>query len=330
MNLPYPRVQNARTKNTARRTFRPSHPFLSLQSAVVLSLAIISSLIFVDTSATLAAPTAQEIPSAPILVSPVTGITATGASAPPLGLPTLRWEQTPGATQYTVEVSTSAGFADPVIAAETYATSYTPTIALPDGEYFWRVKARRTFEWGPYSEIRTFVKEWSNGGKIVPLLNSPENNSERIAFNNDDFSWTPVAGAASYQLEIATDDSFSTPEYTAQSIRNQHTPTKRLENNVFFWRVTPIDRQGNFGHPSETRSFKFFWNVAPKLLGPETDIDAPFLPKFEWTAVEGAKEYRMDLATDEEFSSIVGTCTCYNTDFIPTENLETTTSTTGA
>ena len=322
MNLLIPRVLNAHTKSAESEILRKSR-FNSYLSLVLTSIfAITFGLIFADTADVHAAPTMQETPGAPLLVSPPTGITATGASSPPLGLPTLRWERTPGANQYTIEISASAGFADPAIEAVTYATSYTPIFALPDGEYFWRVKARAAFVWGPYSEIRSFVKDWSDNGTIVPLLNSPENNGERIAFNNDDFSWTHVAGAGSYLLEIATDETFSTSEYTATSIRNQHAPTKRLENNVYHWRVTPIDHQGNFGQPSETWSFKFFWNVAPKLLGPETDIDAPFLPKFEWTAVEGAKEYRMDLATDKEFSSIVDTCVCFNTDFIPTENLE--------
>ena len=321
MNLSFPLLQN--THNQSRAIILPCKSNFVFHTSLLIAIAfaIISSLAYTN-RASASASRAEGTPGAPILISPATGITSTGATSPPLGLPTLRWEKTPGAKQYTIEVSASAGFAEPVIATVTHATSYTPIIALPDGEYYWRVKARETLEWGPYSEIRSFVKDWSDNGNIVPLLLSPEANSERIAFNNKDFSWTPVAGAGSYLLEIATDETFSTPEYTGVTVRNQHTPTERLENNVYYWRVTPIDHQGNFGRPSEIRSFKFFWNVAPKLLGPETGLETPFLPKFEWTAVEGAKEYRMDLATDKEFSSIIGTCVCYNTDFIPTQNLE--------
>lgn len=79
---------------------------------------------------------AQTIPQVPFLLEPIDGAQTTGESDAPLGVPKLAWQPVPEATQYRVQVSASAGFADPVVNQTTYATTYTPLNALPDGEYF--------------------------------------------------------------------------------------------------------------------------------------------------------------------------------------------------
>lgn len=96
-------------------------------------------------------PSVEAPSQAPVLLSPADGATATGATQPPVGVPTLRWSAVAGATKYHVQVSASAGFADPIVEQDTYATTYTPAVALADGTYYWRVKAGAgtVVEWGP-------------------------------------------------------------------------------------------------------------------------------------------------------------------------------------
>lgn len=113
---------------------------------------------------------------------------------------------------------------------------------------------------------------------------SPPEGAQRAAFTNDDFIWLPIFGAAMYKFEISTDPSFSNIVYSAQTIKAQHTPTKRLPNSLYYWRVTPIDNQGHFGTPSAVRSFNFNWVIAPQLLSPAADADLAFVPSFAWTA----------------------------------------------
>ena len=85
---------------------------------------------------------AEEAPLAepPTLLSPPDGARTTGASDPPIGLPTLRWAPVPGATRYHVQLSPSAGFANLLVDQDTYAAAYSPGTALADGTYYWRVK----------------------------------------------------------------------------------------------------------------------------------------------------------------------------------------------
>jgi hypothetical protein len=256
----------------------------------------------------------------PVLIAPEHSALTTGATHPPLGVPQLAWAPVADATRYQVEISTSAGFASTVVNATTVATTFTPDIALADGDYFWRVKAGQRTTWGPYSEVRFFSKSWSAQGTILPQLLSPPEGSERRAFDHDDFSWTPVSGAASYLLEVSTDPSFASVVYSATTIKAHHTPTKRLASNLYYWRVTPTDARNNRGQPSQTGSFTFTWNVAPQLLAPEHNIDTPYLPSFSWTAVEAAQSYQLEISTQPDLSAATAYQTA-NTDFTPTKAL---------
>ncbi|MEZ4864554.1 MAG: hypothetical protein R3C14_24780 [Caldilineaceae bacterium] len=267
------------------------------------------------------APTGEELaPVAPTLLAPAPNAVTTGVTDPPLGVPQLNWQPVANATQYGVEVSSSSGFAELVANVTTYATSYTPERALADGEYYWRVRAREKLLWGPYSEVRTFTKAWSAGGALVPELLAPPAGATRPAFTNADFSWQPVVGAATYLFEISADAAFSNVLYAASTLAPHHTPTQRLANNVYYWRVTPVDYRGNRGTASAVNSFQFSWDTPPQLLTPEHDVDLPFVPRFAWRAVEAAASYRLEISTQPDF----GAATVYvtpNTEYTPVEAL---------
>lgn len=275
--------------------------YVTATALVLLSLLLQPFSVFARASA---APRLDELAiDAPVLRAPQANAITTGANHPPLGVPKLEWEAVATAQKYGVEVSSSVGFAALTVNATSYGTTYTPQIALADGEYFWRVRAHDGKNWGPYSEVRSFVKDWSDDGNILVELISPPENAERIAFTNDDFTWQPLSGAAMYKFEISSDPSFSNVVYTEETIKAQHTPTKRLPNNLYYWRVTPIDNRNHFGAPSAVRSFRFNWNIAPQLLAPSSDADMAFVPRFSWTAVEAARKYELQISTQPDFGS---------------------------
>jgi len=263
---------------------------------------------------------------APAAVAPANGAVTTGgdvvsgATNPPLGVPTLAWTPIRGAIQYQVEISESPGFVTFAVNKATFAYTYTPEIALKDIDYFWRVKAFDGKTWSPYSAVSTFTKDWSNQGTNVPHLLSPLPQATRSTFTENDFSWTPVVGAATYLIEITTDPTFSNIVYSKTTLKTQHTPDTRLQNNLYYWRVTPIDHQGHFGKASAVQLFTFNWNVAPQLLTPAAEVELKYVPRFTWTAVEATKIYQLQISTDKDFSSL----TTYNTpstDYTPIKPL---------
>ncbi len=261
-------------------------------------------------------PTAEP----PTLLSPLDGAVTSGVTHPPIGLPILRWAPVTGATRYHIQLSTSAGFASTVVDFDTYATAYVPSTALADGTYYWRVKAFISPTWGAYSDVWAFTKAWNADG-LLPELISPEEGAERASFGPEDFTWTPVAGAAHYRFEISPDPTFSSIVYNALTVQPQHTPVSRLANSTYYWRVTPIDRRGNVGAASATGSFTFNWNLAPALLAPANNIDVQFLPRFSWTAVEAARDYRLEISTQPDFSTSLSAYTTDQTDYTPDRNL---------
>lgn len=301
-------------------------PLLSRQPfSVVVTTLVLCSLLLQPLSLfakPVAGKLAEELAlTAPTLKAPAPNAKTTGVTYPPVGVPKLEWEPVAGAQKYGVEVSTSVGFAVLLVTSDSYGTTYTPQKALADGEYFWRVRAYDGKNWGPYSEIRSFIKDWSDDGKLRVELVSPPEGAQRAAFTNDDFIWLPISGAAMYNFEISTDPSFSNVVYTDKTIKAQHTPIKRLPNNLYYWRVTPIDNQNHFGMPSAVRSFNFAWDIAPQLLSPAADADLAFVPSFAWTAVEAARKYELQISSNPNDFSLASFYQTTNTEYTPEKAL---------
>lgn len=270
-------------------------------------------------SAQVSWPESQTVtPEPPLLLLPTDGAITTGISDPPLGIPTLSWQAVTDATKYQIQISVSSGFATTVVSTETDNGSYTPLIALGDGIFYWRVRARVANSWGSYADAFSFEVDWGDGGALQPTLLSPEQDGVRAAFDPDDFSWTAMPGAATYRFQIGTDPELATVVYSAVTTLPFHTPSQRLDNNLYYWRVTPIDKRGHAGPPSDTGIFTFDWSGAPSPLAPDHGAELAFVPRFSWTAVEAAKEYRLQISTQENFVSFNQTTT-RNTDYTPTE-----------
>ncbi len=242
------------------------------------------------------------VSSTPVLMSPVNNAVTTGLTDPPTGTPTFQWHPVPGATQYEIQISTSAGFAQIVDSATTHATTYTPPITLGDGVYYWRVRAQKAEVWGPYSTVWSFRKDWSANGRLKPQPIEPAANAVLTGFNAG-FRWTPVPGAAYYIFEIDDSPNFTSVDYRAKTLVPAHTPTQKLANATYYWRVIPVDARDHHGTAMSPVPFTLNWNFAPTLLAPEEGATLPFTPTFEWTAVPGADRYFLEVDINPNFTN---------------------------
>ncbi len=57
--------------------------------------------------------------------------------------PVFRWHPVPGATNYTIAISSTADFSSPVLVLPVTDTLYTPAVVLDSGTYYWRVSSNR-------------------------------------------------------------------------------------------------------------------------------------------------------------------------------------------
>jgi hypothetical protein len=269
---------------------------------------------------------------------------------PPTFTPTFRWGAVRGASiyrlEYTSDPTCNFGVAGYTTSVETRNTTYTPTNAFPnDVNYCWRVRAQSGNSISDWSETWEFIKQWYI--QAIPL--TPVNNYQYDKYPF--FSWTPVPGAAYYKIEVSDTNSFPYPHcgFTANTVnpfyvKHDYYWASLGCNSIWYWRVTPYDRNNNAGKPSDgypqpnPASFVQDYNsMVPNLvyplyyylpnnfpspdenvsMQPHEDRTVP-LPVFMWNRVfdtsgNEAAAYRVQVDDDPLFQSV-------NWDF-RTENL---------
>jgi len=123
-------------------------------------------------------------------------------------------------------------------------------------------------------------------------------------------SWNPSIGAASYRVQIASDDQFSTLILDQSGITTtSFSPTLTLAPaTLYFWRVMADTPSGLV--TADAAPFRFT-TISPvpgdfALVTPENgSIGVSTRPTFEWTSSLGAGSYRLQVATDDGFSNPV-------------------------
>jgi hypothetical protein len=237
----------------------------------------------------------------------------------------LTWSPVPYAASYLVSVATdpalgSLALVDPgsTGAVETTATTLTSPSVLGPGTYYWSVTpldARGNK--GTPSTVTSFSWGWPSATTptVTDLVAAPE-------VFDPQFSWTPVAGAARYEVEVNPTADFvpgSKVCCAGTTIATTLSPTVVLKDNVYYWRVRALDPDGNAGiwnnGPSFTKTFDKVPPVATasiknvrmrdNLTDPGTDADTGTagyqteVPIIRWDPVPGASSYQVEVTPFE-------------------------------
>lgn len=129
-------------------------------------------------------------------------------------------------------------------------------------------------------------------------------------------TWTEAIGAATYSVQLSTDADFSTTlvDISGLSALSSEVPVGTLAlGTVYYWRVRGSNSSGD-GEWSTKYSFTTMGTTpeipsAPELPdepGVPPGAEAVALtPTFNWTLVPGATSYTLELATDEDFTTII-------------------------
>lgn len=192
---------------------------------------------------------------APALVAPEDGATLTTSQ------PEVSWAAVTGADMYRVVIAGDDSFATNVIDMTVDSTEFTPADPLPDGTYYWRVKALNVGEASPWSDDWSFTVEQVPQCETpgAPDLLAPEDgHTFDVADQPLAFSWSAAENADVYSLAIDTDPDLSdAPVVTVGGL--EHTLDAPLAPGDYFWAVTAASRIEGVcqvdGPPSETRSF---------------------------------------------------------------------------
>jgi hypothetical protein len=249
--------------------------------------------------------------SAPTLEAPTNGATITFPAQPFR----LSWTPVAGAAKYSVSVATDPSLASivwtngqPVV---TQATSFTLSSPLaPSQTYYWGITPMDAGgNPGSPSQVWSFTWAWPSG--TTPSVTDVASATEIQDF---EFSWTPVAGAAGYELEVNSSVDWAAgskvccttdPNTHLTTIGTTFTPTVVLRNNnAYYWRVRAVDASGNSGVWNVGPQFsKGFDNVVPSVNNLRM-LDNPFplegsfetsTPIVKWDPVPGASAYEVEV-----------------------------------
>jgi hypothetical protein len=270
----------------------------------------------------------------PAIQTPGSGAALTFPANPAV----LRWSGVPGAAHYLVSVASDPGLGslvfryanqdDPNGPPNVAATSAAVTAALAPGSYYWGVTpVDAEGNHGVPTPVTTFSWLWPSATTLHldDLQASPE-------VFDPKFSWSPVPGAARYEVEINSSVDFAPGSKvccTGTTIATSLSPTTVFKDNVYYWRVRAYDPDGNAGiwnnwhdpvtaQPGFTKTFDkvppsgpvpgtavknvhLRDNLTDNTVTADADHDlsngySSRVPIVAWDAVPGASSYEIQVA----------------------------------
>lgn len=245
------------------------------------------------------------------------GVAAPRPSGPPSGatnaeLPPFVWRAARGADSYEFQIAADRGFNSSIPGLrstrfDTSNTRATITTAVPNGTYWWRVRAvTKAGQVSGWSRARSVRKTWT----AAPQLRGPVNGA-RVSFPVQPLtlSWSPVPRAAKYLVSLATDQDLASlvgdkPVETAGTSYAPSLTPAGGKGKTYYWAVTPLDAKGNRGAPSRIASF--LWEWPSQTTAKLTDVRAEpetFDPQFSWQPVAGAARYEVEVSYSRDFAT---------------------------
>ncbi|MGZ4318379.1 MAG: hypothetical protein ACXVRD_03525 [Gaiellaceae bacterium] len=263
----------------------------------------------------------------PSIQSPAAGASLTFPSNPVV----LSWSGIPGAAQYLVPVASDpllgsivfrySNQDDPNGPPNVAATSAGIASPLAPGSYYWAVQpVDAEGNRGAQTPVTTFSWVWPSATtpQVTDLNPAPE-------VFDPELSWTPVPGAARYEVEVNSSVSFSAGSKvccTGTTIGTSLSPPSVLKDNTYYWRVRALDPEGNAGLWNVGQSFTQAFdkgppsgpvpgtsiknvhmrdNVTDDPVAADADHDlsdgySTRVPVVAWDPVPGASSYEVQIA----------------------------------
>lgn len=149
----------------------------------------------------------------------------------------------------------------------------------------------------------------TNSELSEPNLVVPENNSEQSA--DVSFDWNEVEAAESYQIQLAGDENFSSIIIDSVAEEAGFEIQNLPYDSTIYWQVRPLEGSQN-GPWSATWQFTTMQKpdnadpISTDLNSPSDGAaDRPVDVELKWTTVASASAYEVQVASDQNFSSIV-------------------------
>ncbi len=205
-------------------------------------------------------------------------------------------------TSYKIELSFSPDFltVEATIASkDSFVNVYYLDFAKT---YYWRVKGiNADYVESAWSNIFKFKTRLASPGQVSPRNNSKNIDTALI------LSWGKVDAAERYRFQFALNNSFSQDSLLIDKVltTNSIELDSLLYTTNYFWRIMAYNSNGDSS--SWTNALKFRTRLAsPVLVSPDdTSRNVDSVLTFNWTTVQNATKYQLQISENKNFSSFV-------------------------
>lgn len=219
--------------------------------------------------------------------------------------PILRWLPFAGALRYELQMTNDVTLQQWVIHETGLGSNnYQAPELARNTRYYWRVRAYRSGGASEWSALWEFTTSGSTLG--TPAAAHPLDNTIGLS-TTVNLRWNSTPGADAYQLQVARDADFKMIVHDEEGLTGLTAVVGGLAfDHDYWWRL----RAGNIGSTALSdwsRAWKFSTAPAPpRQLTPFDGLpDVPVNALLNWYPVVGARAYRLQVAGDPAFESIV-------------------------
>jgi hypothetical protein len=295
-----------------------------------------------DPKGVLSEPLQSEVRSFSYLPEMVDLDSATPTDGATVTVPTLRWQQVPGAAKYQVYISRVSDGAQIVAGAQTYTTTYTPRTALAVGT---------TYRWW----VRTVTGGGRSGATLVPSAQStftvaaqptatsptPEGTAPANGTHVQRFpalTWTPVPNATHYRIYLRDANSIAAPVALPDTFSypaGDDTSINFLLPATYEWHVEAFNGSASLGEgaprtfvvdslaPVTGQRVAMSGTASQSAATSCTDVvpqrctGVRQSPVLRWDPVDHAGSYKVVLSRDNQFTNIFATYFADTNAYIP-------------
>ncbi len=200
-----------------------------------------------------------------------------------------------GVSNFNYQIDTSSEFNSSVIIEGSVGDSlYQVCISklFFGTKYYWRVNASHSLDVSEWSDIRSFTT-LDNFDLISPPNEAPDQGIKVL------FKWKKITGAASYDIQIDMDSSFTDPfKFLADTC--QYNVFNLEFGKQYFWRVRAR-------HDNDTSQWTDIWNfqVIDKVILSSPDDEATNVnikPLLKWNKILGVTAYQLQYDKTSSFT----------------------------
>jgi len=231
--------------------------------------------------------TAQPLPAAPCVIA---------LPAIVRNLPIrFTWPADPASRQWRAQIAADGAFQKLQLDAQVDAPEVAWDIALPDGDYVFRLRALNAAGLEGYNLDHKFRLDLR---PMPPRIQAPAP-AARSYVETVDFVWDAAEEAQGYLIQIAPTPYFQTDviERRLGAVTRQR---EVLPSGLWHWRLASLDADGgrHLWGPSQTLRVQPL-PAAPVLSG-ATEADTA---RLSWLALSGAAQYDIEIASDPNLTT---------------------------